>query len=475
MRKYLIGAVTGVRVSYYYNRLLPNGTWENWNHSFDGTSGPVAQRYLDDASRKADQLKPWTTQWESLGYPLIHTHVEDIPDAYPARDSYPLVVEKDPSIKNREFRRRQREGEILVSNFKKQTFDVKYTRGIVVDDNVLRSLGYKTGRNPDVVKEGDTFVQDGRTIRIVGSPYLRYLYDLVEARTEVHPFDVGWIRHTALLPPFEVNTRVVTSTLSDAESGTLDLLTEVMELPETVSFLASVIKSGTQKIETHRREIKQYMKLLKTATGKFAEKISKKLASSWLAFRYAIMPIFYSIEDIKKTLQEYKRLFAKFTGKESRSMDIPKDGFEQVSFASITDRCWIKRSYSPEDLIDQLLGVLKVNPLSTAWELVTLSFVVDWFLNIGDVITAFSGDKVYCGQGATTSRKIEGVATYQSTQVPSCRVDVYYASYDRHVIEPRDHIGLSFRFDMNWKRWLDSIALLLQPSIDTLKRIKRHG
>lgn len=168
-------------------------------------------------------------------------------------------------------------------------------------------------------------------------------------------------------------------------------------------------------------------------------------------------------------------MFAKFKGKEIRSLDFPKENFEQVSFASITERCWIKRSYSPEDLVDQLLGILKVNPLSTLWELVTLSFVVDWFLNIGEVVTAFTGDKAYVGQGATTSAKIEGISTYQSMQLPSCQVHILYASYDRHVIDPRDHIGLSFQFDMNWKRWLDSIALILQPSINTLKRIKRNG
>lgn len=474
MRKYTIGAVTGVSVSYYYSVIQPDGSWSRSYH-YDGTAGPVAQRYMDDVQSKADQLKPWYTVWESQGYPLIDKLIEEKPDAYPNSDRYPLVVTKDPSIKNREFRRRQLNGEILVSNLMKQTFEVKYTRGTVIDDNVLSSFGYRTG-NSSLVKPGDVFVlPSGQKIRINDYPSLWYLYGKKEAKTEVHPFDVGWNRHAALLPSFEFNTRLITSVLAEAESGTLDILTEIAELPETVSFLADTLKRGTQSLETYQRQILHYKNLLKNATGRFAEKIARKLASAWMAYRYAIMPILYSIEDIKNTLKEYKRIFAKFKSGERFQLEYQFENFTQTSFATGFDRCWIKRSYSPEDLVDQLLGVLKFNPLSTAWELVTLSFVVDWFLNVGDVITAFSGNKAYIDQGAVTSRKVEGTSTYQSVLVPTCKVDILYASYDRRVIEPRDHIGLSFEFDMSWKRWLDSIALTLQPTIKTLKRIQRNG
>lgn len=218
--------------------------------------------------------------------------------------------------KNREFRRRQREGEILVSNLSKQTFEVRYTRGIVVNGNVLRNIGYKDGNVP-IVKSGDIFVSGGETIRIASTPSHWFNYGLVEAMTDIHPFDVGWVRHTALLPPFEFNTRMITSTLADAESGTYDLLTELAELPDTMSFLADTVKKGTVKVNKHYQDVKRYYKLLKTATGKFAEKVAKKLASSWLAFRYAIMPFYVRSMTLKSHLSLTKECLQNLKAKKS--------------------------------------------------------------------------------------------------------------------------------------------------------------
>lgn len=472
MKKISVGVVTGVRVSYYYERLELDGSWSG-THVFQGSTGPIASRYLDHALTKRAVLKPWSSQWEQQGYTLIDRVEEDIPDLYPSWVELPLISEKQPSLKRGDFLMKQRLGTIVVSDIRKESVTIHYTRGTVVTPGTgaPTSAPYSS---IELFKPLDIVRGGGQTIRLVNSPSVQWLYSLGQSVSDLHPFDLGWDPRAPVVPPFSFNNGVITSALASAESGVYDLLTEIAELPSTVSFLGDCVKKASAKTQEHVRTVKHYVKLLRTATGKFAEKIAKKLASAWLAYRYAIMPLVYSIEDIKKTLKDYKRVFAKYRGEESSQLEMSFPGFEQVGFATLTERCWIKRAYSPEDLVDQLLGVLKINIFSTAWELVTLSFVVDWFINIGDVITAFTGNKAYLDQAATTSRKAEGSSVYQSKEVPAAKVEINFNTYERKVIEPRDHIGLSLSFDLSWKRQLDAIALALSPSINSLKRIKRN-
>lgn len=472
MIKISVGIVTSVNSTFYYLQKLDNGSWDSSSSVYQGTSGAVSDRYLADAQSKHSMIKPWSDFWGGQGYALQDKVIEKIPDSYPEVEIFPVVLETSPKIKRAEFLARQRQGEIIVGSLRKEKLTIKYTRGIVVPKEANPNWSTGITSTLSLFQDGDVFMHFGKPVKLVGEPYVRYTYRLVVATTNVHPFDLGWPRHRTNVSPLEINSGLVTGVLAEAESGSYDLLTEIAELPSTVSFLADVVKKASQSVETHNRAMKSLYKQLRTATGKFAEKISRKIASAWLAYRYAIMPLIYSIEDIKETLKGYKRVFAKFRKKETSDLSRPESGFDEVTSASATLRCWIKRAYSPEDLVDQLLGVLKINFFSTAWELVTLSFVVDWFVNIGDVITAFTGNKCYIAQAATFSRKIEGSSTYASVTTPSVRVEVIPDFYERQIIEPRNHIGFQFEFDLSWKRQLDAIALGLGPALKLLKRTK---
>ena len=134
-----------------------------------------------------------------------------------------------------------------------------------------------------------------------------------------------------------------------------------------------------------------------------------------------------------------------------------------------TMRCFIKRKYDPQDILDSLWSLLKVNPFSTAWELVPLSFVVDWFVNIGDYITALTSHSPHAQQVATLSYKFEGNATYKEENT-GCAVDFVFECYQRIVIDPDDVVALQTRFDMNWKRQLDALALSWGPISERIKK-----
>lgn len=473
MNKLEVARVSEIEVSAYYGIKDSLTGHIQWGYHGLFKSGPLYQKYWSMISLASANVKPWTSINEGLGYTLINQVLEANADTYPAKDEYPLIVEGSKGMSSKEFNRLRREGRILATSLLKSKFTVEYLRGTVISDSPISdwvSSKWSTRAEDD---SGMEFWQGGNLVVIQGYPSIRQQYRLVEANTNVHPFDVGYIRHQNVLPRFVFDEGLITKVLADAESGTYDLLTEIAEFPSTLEFLNDVLKSASKKTKEHIATVKHYTELLRKATGKFAEKIAKKLAGAWLAYRYAIMPIKYSIDDIRATLENYKRVFAKFRGKEPQSCEFEIPGFHQESFADMTYRCWIKRGYDPLDLIDELLGVLKVNPFATAWELVTLSFVVDWFINIGDVITAYTGNKAYVDQAATISRKIEGTAVYVSGSVSDCAVRIKYEHYDRRVIDPRDYIGLSLEFDLTWKQKIDAIALLTQPTIDSLKKIRK--
>lgn len=283
-------------------------------------------------------------------------------------------------------------------------------------------------------------------------------------------------------PEFEYDTGLITSVLAEANSGTYDLLTEIAELPETLKYLISLLKDFASAYKAVRKKEVEIKKLFasKKQTKRTARELADALASLWLQFRYALSPIGYSIEDIINTLEEYKRVFAKYRDKVTLSPDVDApDGYVVVNNSlSLTHRCIIKRSFSPEDIVDALLSILKLNPLSTAYELIPLSFVLDWFVNIGDYITSMTNTISYEQQASCYSWKLEGKITLRKVVpglpdgFPPPEVTFEVEHYKRNVINPRDLAGLNLDPSLNWKRQLDALALLWGPAKTIMKNLK---
>lgn len=302
--------------------------------------------------------------------------------------------------------------------------------------------------------------------------------------SEIHPKEIGWKDPFTSLSDFLSGSfdarECVTSAIADAESGTYDLLTEIAELPETLRYLINILGSAVDLFSAAKRREIEVRKLYRNRkqTLKSAKELADAVASVWLQYRYAIQPLAYSIEDIQETILSLKAQYGKFKGKETASVELPEElifeGSGSVWKLTTNDsvqtmRCFIKRKYDPQDILDSLWSLLKVNPFSTAWELVPLSFVVDWFLNIGDYITALTSHSPHAQQVATLSYKFEGNATYVEENT-GCTVDFSFECYRRSVIDPDDFVALRTRFDMNWKRQLDALALSWGPISERIKK-----
>ena len=129
-----------------------------------------------------------------------------------------------------------------------------------------------------------------------------------------------------------------------------------------------------------------------------------------------------------------------------------------------------------EDIVDALLSILKLNPLSTAYELIPLSFVLDWFVNIGDYITAMTNTISYTQQASCYSWKLEGELTIRRKRnlpegftPPESTLRIEH--YKRNVINPQDLSGLNLDPSLNWMRQLDAVALLWGPTKKIMKNL----
>ena len=101
-----------------------------------------------------------------------------------------------------------------------------------------------------------------------------------------------------------------------------------------------------------------------------------------------------------------------------------------------------------------------------------MSFVVDWFVNIGDLLTSSFSPNLALSQGAVFSRKLDFVGSVSNQETgQSCHYQI--ATYRRRVIRPETMTGLSLNFELSVFRQLDALALLWAPIRNSLLSTKR--
>lgn len=302
---------------------------------------------------------------------------------------------------------------------------------------------------------------------------------------------------------FDVLDGEVTSTLAEANMSTLDVLTSLAEMPKTIrsiydglKFMLRGIKDVKRKKlsflnkakrvridyerrifrseyesrqafiaarnERERRRIKalgdRKVKQLKHDLQRSLDDLTKAAASVWLNYRYNIETTVMMIEDALDAFNFDKDTF--FKRWSSRVIDLIEkpnvSGFTSEGDINGTQRIFIKRGFPSSSFPGQNLGA---SLFVTAWELIPLSFVVDWIINIGDFIaTALPSTltKAYT-EGSTISLKMQGAVTY--TGVNGSSVTAEFKGYTRSVINPNDYCRLIINPDLSWKRQIDALAL----------------
>lgn len=167
--------------------------------------------------------------------------------------------------------------------------------------------------------------------------------------------------------------------------------TWIVEAKETAVWLKSLATSMhkvTTRYEQVVQELRQRLKNEKSL-------LKRELSSAWMQYRYAVTPLVLQTEEALDLLKGQKKELKAITGfvKAKRRTD---DNSYPLDWGSI------HFNISTEDTLS-FRGACKLYPaaqreamdyglqpydlLSAAWELVRLSFVLDWFIDIGGFIS----------------------------------------------------------------------------------------
>nr|QIS88000.1 MAG: A-protein [Ketchum virus] len=271
---------------------------------------------------------------------------------------------------------------------------------------------------------------------------------------------------------------VVTSTLAKANSGDWDALTDVAEFRETVGFVTDKILQAVNLIKRFKKRWYLLANESQSQKRRRRQRESAQRASSydghkkidaasqaWLEMRYALRPLIYSIEGIMSVFDNMEREYFRYNGFsrvesefESESSLFEPDGEHRLVY---TYRCMVKRRYDASAVFDALDRAIMTNFAVTAWEVTTLSFVIDWFINIGDWLAAVTNVPPSCEQGMTSSVRVDrsGILKHQPGPAgPTTTVLLNEKSYYRFEADASD-VVLGINVNLNWKRMLDAFAL----------------
>lgn len=460
------------------------------NHSVFPLMGTVCTVSTVDVSPLIDlHLLPLYEATKNMWAPAVKPLTEDITMGKPGSDIYASLYPVDkprPASVVKKLPARKEGGGMKKVDFEKARVEGKIVlqRRLVAETQSIVSPGVrKTDLSSKVIVplrrgRGGTFpkgtsvpcnytgiLSESPPCVLVSSavshvieerPYVRYDRYYWSGQWEYPSHEqVVWmmesVQNAAIAAPLDHG--VVTSALAEANNRYWDVLTEIAELPELVRYIIDGLKEVLNLAKTFKKAKRDLLK----SGGSLSE-----LSSLWLQFRYAVMPVVYSIEDVMETLSSPSTVFLSTRKRTNSFIDLPKfDGWTGSGDFPVQQRCFLKRKF---DLAVGDSVFLTVNPLLTAWEKVPLSFVIDWAINVGDVLTSLIAPSGIEEEKALYSNRVpKGTTlTYVSDNHFGMSVEISTGVYNAYPINPLANIGFTLGLEMDWRRQLDALALTWQ-------------
>lgn len=421
------------------------------------------------------------------------------------------------------FKERVRRGEILVSSYQRFQAKIEYSNGGVftpfVDStyrghptSMLTAYGFSPGYW-DNMWGGITSVYLGNeNLQIAGTIYVKYSHGSLT--DNVTPYDCGWddqviqdfLNRLTSYVDSSTESQLIMENLSNANTATIDILTALAELPETVVSairgcrailgiyrdaknrdfrLADKAKKVRYEYEEQifriqfesrkewlaarndraRKQLQHKeaaaIKQAQNDLNKALADITSAIANVWLNFRYNITPNVILIEDCVKAHDTFGKMFRRWSNYERVSIEVPTiSGWKCESEMELELRAFIKRGFKKVNAFSGFFRNFSMNIFKTAYELIPLSFVLDWVIPVGDFLSAsLASNQSDYDEGCTISYKVNNQVLTYIHKTSKAQVKVTISGYKRSVINPYDYCRLMFAPDITRARVYDSLAL----------------
>lgn len=176
--------------------------------------------------------------------------------------------------------------------------------------------------------------------------------------------------------------------IADIDSTPFEMGEDVLEIRETLKFLRDPLKSMK---DLSRSFSKRRRKLQSRGLSR-----DKALANAWLQYRFALMPLVLSAENILQGLQaDYKfpeRRISRSTVSSydnTEASETDRDGWVSTTYVSgqWKGRCGVCYSVSnPANYWRSVFGLRTKDVPVALWAIVPYSFMIDRMINISDMI-----------------------------------------------------------------------------------------
>lgn len=280
--------------------------------------------------------------------------------------------------------------------------------------------------------------------------------------------------------------RLMTKAYADARQQAFDVGTTIGELPEVIgmflSFRQRLLTRLDDVIEEYIRRLRKkhgadFVKHL-TSTG--IRGVLNELSALWLEWTYGWKPLISSARDLGKSLGRVSvgPPSVVVVGKAQEALDL--SGYNWV----VTHYCSNGNFKPPIEIVQGHTSVARarvaiqvspvvasfdLNPFVTALELIPLSFVYEWFINVGDWLRAFDHYAPSTKMSAVISVKETHSLTVNGQSMDDARYNVEIpvsfgaldTKYQRRVVDSWDP-QLEFKLNMGIARATSLAALVWQ-------------
>lgn len=204
----------------------------------------------------------------------------------------------------------------------------------------------------------------------------------------------------------DLKRKVVSDTLDAYDAGT-----EFAERTKTLQTILGILRSCVRPLRTLRK-----------ALADFKKRPDLTLSDYILQYEYAVRPLLYSMEQIRQIREDQGKLTIRKT--RTKSLTFITDSQVPTTEPSLYERGSVKVKlracsyYHFENELDRVTSSLRFNPLVTAWELIPFSFVVDWFVGVGDWLVNQTASLTQLGANALFCVSVRREGSYELVYNP---------------------------------------------------------